>query len=113
MLSSFTRPSQGRVHTDQENSPFATPYTALLSSPIAARRRSLEELRRPAADLDYDVTPGLDSKIDEDRYDEVDEQAQEHEDDEDDALDEDMDEDGDEGGTPLLPIFSAAHLGNT
>lgn len=73
----------------------------------------MEELRRPAADLDYDITPGLDSKIDEDPYDEVDQQEQEQEDEEDDVLDEDIDEDGDEEVTPLLPIFSAAHLGNT
>lgn len=71
--------------------------------------------RQPVVDFDHDVTPGTDRKIDED-YDEGLVDGQEQEQDEDEGPDEDedgdIDEDGDEEGTPLLPIFSAAHLGN-
>lgn len=98
MLSSFKR---GRGRPRGERSPFSSPYTALLSSPVAARRGSLEERRRPAADFNADVSPARDTKVDEHE----DEEELEEED------EEDEDEDGEGDTTPLLPIFSAAHLG--
>lgn len=102
MFSSFTSLSKGRHH--EERSPFASPYTALLSSPIAARRNSLEERRRPAAEFNQDVSPGVTGKIDDDREEEEEGDGEDPED--------ELDEDGDEDMTPLLPIFSAAHLGS-
>lgn len=102
MLSSFTSLGKGRHR--EERSPFSSPYTALLSAPVAARRTSLEERRRPAAEFNQDVSPGVTGKIDEEREEEEEGDGQD--------ADDDLDEDGDEDMTPLLPIFSAAHLGN-
>lgn len=102
MFSSFTSLGKGRHHEDR--SPFVSPHTALLSAPVAARRSSLEERRRPAAEFNQIVSPGVTGKIDEER-------EEEEEGDEQD-LDDGLDEDGDEDFTPLLPIFSAAHLGS-
>ena len=87
----------------RESSPFSSPNSNLHASPIAARRGSLEERRRPAANFDHAIPPAL--------VDRIDEEDQEEED----GVDEDQDEeiDEDEAGelSPLLPIFSAAHLG--
>lgn len=104
MLSSFTSLRKGRHH--RERSPFSSPYTALPSSPVAARRSSFEERRRPAADFNpadfnQDVSPGVTGKTD---------REQEEEEEEDGQDPDDPGEDGDEDMTPLLPIFSAAHL---
>lgn len=120
MLSSWTRLSKSRAPNEQHSSPFSTPHTALLSSSIAARQSSVEGYRPPAVGFDHDIPPGTDSKVDEDQ-DGVDGQEQEWEgenapdedpdEDLDPDMDGDMDEDGDEEVTPLLPIFSAAHLG--
>lgn len=90
----------------KDRSPFSTPYTGLLSSPAAARRSSLEERRRPAADFDHGLLPNMDGKIDGEPQDEEQDQV----DDED--QNEDTGEDGYNDMTPLLPIFSAAHLGS-
>lgn len=100
MLSSFT---WGKGRQREERSPFSSPYTALLPSP-AARRTSLEERRRPAAEFNQDISPARTSKIDEERDEQEEEDGQDP--------DDDLDEDGDEEMTPLLPIFSAAHLGS-
>lgn len=85
-----------------ERSPFSSPYTALLSTPIAARRGSLEERRRPAANFNTDPSPAPENKIDEEEDEDEPEQDEE---------DEELDEDGEGEASPLLPIFSAAHLG--
>ncbi|KAL8861723.1 MAG: hypothetical protein Q9178_001924 [Gyalolechia marmorata] len=101
MLSSLSRfTGKDRQHGDR--SPFSSPFSGRLSSPVAARRSSLEERRRPAAGFNHEVSFGPASPIDE--GDEVV--------DEDVNNDEDEDEDEDGGGetSPLLPIFSAAHL---
>ena len=100
MRSSLSRLTNGRQHG--ERSPFSSPYTALPSSPVAVRRSSLEERRRPAADFDNDTSPGPTNRIDEE--DEEDEDVDHEE-------EEDVDEDGGGEMSPLLPIFSAAHLG--
>ena len=84
----------------RDRSPFSSPYTGLVSSPIAARRGSVEERRRPAGDF-HDVSPAPRNRIDEDVIEEDDEEEE----------DGDLDEDGDGETSPLLPIFSAAHLG--
>ena len=98
MLSNLRR-SKGRSRRDR--SPFSSPHTGLLASPVAARRSSLEERRRPAGDFNHDVSPGTRIAGEEDP----------EEDDEVEEEDEELDEDGDGETTPLLPIFSAAHLG--
>ena len=102
MFSSLT--SLGKGQHRKERSPFSSPYTELLSSPVAARRNSLEERRRPAADFNHDVSPALTGKIDEEHEEEEEGDGQDP--------DDDLDEDGEEEMTPLLPIFSAAHLGS-
>ena len=102
MLSAILRPKRGRPRG--ERSPFSSPSNGLHSSPIAARRNSLEERRRPAADFNNEGSVLEDDRIDEE--DEADnDEAGENQDNE-------TNEDGREETTPLLPIFSAAHLGH-
>ena len=99
--SRFTKSQQSK-----ERSPFSSPNSNLHASPIAARRSSLEERRRPAAYFDHPISPGPTDGIDDQDQDEE-EEEEEEEDNQEEALDED------EAGemSPLLPIFSAAHLG--
>ncbi|KAI9821900.1 MAG: hypothetical protein M1827_002482 [Pycnora praestabilis] len=91
MLSSLLRPKKARPRADR--SPFSSPY-ATESSPGAAGQPTIEARRRPAAD--YNDEAAESGGVNE----------------EDEALDEitEEDEDGDGDATPLLPIFSAAHL---
>lgn len=96
----------GKARQYRDRSPFSSPYTGQLSSPVAARRGSLEERRRPAADF-HDVSPAPRIRIEERAIEEEEEQVEEEEEEE----DVDSDEDGDAETSPLLPIFSAAHLG--
>ncbi|KAL8841174.1 MAG: hypothetical protein Q9170_001028 [Blastenia crenularia] len=103
MLSSIAR-FGGRGRQQADRSPFSSPYSGANSTPIAARRTSLEERRRPAANFDHDLSPAPASRIDEE-----DEDAEEQ-DEQDEEEDEDEDEDGAGETSPLLPIFSAAHL---
>lgn len=100
MLANSSRLS--KVQQGRESSPFSSPNSNLHASPIAARRGTLEERRRPAAYFDHGISPGL--------ADDIDEQDQEEEDREEDR-DEEIDEDAPGELSPLLPIFSAAHLG--
>lgn len=99
MLSSSRR-TIGRSRRDR--SPFSSPRTGLLASPLGARRNSLEERRRPAGGFNHEASPAPRTAIEEEVL---------EENDEDDDEDEEEDEDGDAETTPLLPIFSAAHLG--
>lgn len=103
MLSSLSRLT-GKDHHHGERSPFSSPFSGRLSTPVAARRSSLEERRRPAY-FNRQVSPSPASPIGE--------EDDENDDDGDDNNDEDLDADEDGGGetSPLLPIFSAAHLG--
>ena len=94
----LTKAQQGR-----DSSPFSSPNSNLHASPIAARRGSLEERRRPAANFHNAVPPGL--------IEENDDEDQEEEDQEEDDQEEEMDEDEAGELSPLLPIFSAAQLG--
>lgn len=94
----LTKAPRGR-----QSSPFSSPNSNLHASPIAARRGSLEERRRPAANFDHATSPGFAERINE--------EAQEEEDGEDEDQEEELDEDEAGELSPLLPIFSAAHLG--
>ena len=101
MLSS-SRKFRGRSRRDR--SPFSSPRTGLLASPLGARRSSLEERRRPAGGFNHEGSFAPKIKIEEEGPEEEEEEEVEDE-------DEELDEDGDAETTPLLPIFSAAHLG--
>lgn len=63
-------------------------------------RSSFGERRRPLSDFGHDVLPSPDGKT-----------GLEEEQGDQDDLGEEIDEDGGEEMEPLLPIFSAAHLG--
>ena len=106
MLSSLSRITKRRHGGRSDRSPFSSPFSGLLSSPIAARRGSLEERRRPAADFDQDASSDHHIEVDEEPEpdEEADEDAEEQEE-EDEGIGEDNED------SPLLPIFSAAHLG--
>jgi hypothetical protein len=96
MLSSLLRPKKGRRRV--EHSPFSSHY-ADQSSPLLARN---ERVRHATADF-------TETEFDEDNTeDEEDEEDQEEDHEE---IEVDDDEDGHDE-TPLLPIFSAAHLGS-
>lgn len=91
-----------KTRRGRESSPFSSPNSNLHASPVAARRGSLEERRRPAANFDHGIPSGLADRIDEEDQEEEDGEEEDHEE----ATGED------EPGelSPLLPIFSAAHL---
>jgi len=84
----------------KNSSPFSSPYSNLRASPVAARRSSLEERRRPAAKYDSDISPDRIERIEED-------ESQDDEEEPEETINED-----DHGElSPLLPIFSAEQLG--
>ena len=83
---------------------FSSPESNVQASPIAAQRSSLEERRRPAAKFDHAITPGTDRIEEEDLEDDAGEGEEEE-------LYEYHGEDDAGELSPLLPIFSAAHLG--
>lgn len=102
MLSSLLRPKKGRKRVEQ-HSPFSSQY-ADQSSPILARNQR-RETRHATADF---TETELDDENTEDEDEEEEEDMELGQDEED--IEGDDDEDGDED-IPLLPIFSAAHLG--
>lgn len=69
---------------------------------ISARRSSFGERRRPLPDFGHEVLQGPDGKT-----------GPEEEQGEQEDLGEEIDEDRDEEMEPLLPIFSADHLGSS
>jgi len=99
MFSSWRR-SKGRSRRNR--SPYSSPRTGLPASPVATRRGLLEERRRPSRNFNYAASPAPVLTIEEEGPEEDDEVEDEEE---------EMDEDGGAETTPLLPIFSAAHLG--
>ena len=99
-MKSFLSPTRGREYRDR--SPFSSPYSNLLASPIAARRSSLEERRRPAARFKQQSSPQPTTNREGPSEDEEETIEEEQEDEEDDHAGE---------LSPLLPIFSAEHLG--
>ena len=96
--SRLSKPQRGR-----ERSPFSSPTSNLHASPIAARRGSLEERRRPAANFGLVISPPPADRIDD--------EDQEEDNGEEEDQEEELDEDDAGELSPLLPIFSAAHLG--
>jgi hypothetical protein len=87
MLSSLLRPKKARPHVE-EHSPFASPYPE----------------RRNAADWTED--DGEDENTEDE--DDLEEGEDEEDSDNEEVIEE---EDGEDEDTPLLPLFSAAHLG--
>ncbi|KAI9649647.1 hypothetical protein NHQ30_002228 [Ciborinia camelliae] len=100
MLSSLLRPKKTRRRVQEIHSPFSSQYVDR-SSPVAARRERLP--RHASADF-------TETEIEEDTEEEI--AVGNDGEDEDEGSDEEEleEEDGDED-QPLLPIFSAAHLG--
>ena len=88
----------------KEQSFFSSPDSHVQASPIAARRSSLEERRRPAAKFEHVISPGPEP---------IEEANQEEDGEEGEGEEFYLDNREDEAGelSPLLPIFSAAHLG--
>jgi hypothetical protein len=103
MLSSLLRPKRSRR---VEHSPFSSRFDEQ-SSPIVERRK---RLNARYASADFTETDQDDEETEEDEDEEEEEEGDEDGDELDEDDDDDDDEDGDED-TPLLPIFSAAHLG--
>lgn len=101
MLPNFSRFS--RTQPGAERSPFSSPNSNIHPSPIAARRSSLEERRRPAAKFDHARSPTPTNGADD--------QDREEENGDEEDQEEELDEDEAGELSPLLPIFSAAHLG--
>lgn len=101
MFPNFSRFSKTQPVGDR--SPFSSPNSNLHPSPIAARRSSLEERRRPAAKFDHprSITPTNGA----------DDQDQDEENGDEEDQEEELEEDEAGELSPLLPIFSAAHLG--
>lgn len=98
MLSSLLRPRKARQRV-QEHSPFSSPYPGPdTESPSYARQE--RQVRHATAD--WTETEAEDDITEDEEGDVGQEEDIEGE--------EESDEDGDED-TPLLPIFSAAHLG--
>ena len=93
-------PRRSKGLANEERSPFSSPNSNLHASPIAARRSSLEERRRPAGKFEHVVSPKAPGRIEE-----------EYEEEEEDEESEDLGEDDAGELSPLLPIFSAAQLG--
>ena len=103
---------RSRALRRSERSPFSSPNSNLLASPIAARRSSLEERRRPAAKFGEGTSPGpaVSEPIEEEEEEDGGEAPDEGDTQE--VVEEGEDEEDDHGElSPLLPIFSAAHLG--
>ena len=88
----------------KERSFLSSPDSNVQASPIAARRSSLEERRRPAAKFEHVISPGPDR---------IDEGDQEEDGEEGEGGEFYADNGEDDAGelSPLLPIFSAVHLG--
>ena len=88
----------------RQRSIFSSPGSNVQASPIAARRSSLEERRRPAAKFEHVISPGTDR---------IEEGDEEEDGEEGEGGEFYADNREDEAGelSPLLPIFSAAHLG--
>lgn len=103
---SFSIPRAPKNRRRRDRSPFSSTYTPTTVSPEIAR--TINRHRRRHSPSPHDGTSGADEAETEEDLDEEEVEDDEDEVDEDDAGDED--EDGLDDTTPLLPIFSAAHL---
>lgn len=94
--------SSNRARDRLNVAPMATPENEIAASPLAARRTSLEERRRPAAKFGKGLSPltGVRDRASSDHEAQIDED-----------YDSEADEDDPGERSPLLPIFSAEHLG--
>ena len=117
MLSYLFGSSRPRRKSNRENwSPFASPFNTI-RSPVGARRAQTNARRRIAADYDEsdgeeeDRASGERERLLHHDADDYDEDEDEEEYDEQVEGEDEDDEDGHGDTTPLLPIFSAAHLG--
>lgn len=103
MLSSLLRIKKGRKRV-AEHSPFSSPYTPLVTPTDRRRRRG--GTRQTAADSTQSEDDAEESEEDDEGGEHGGDGPEEEE-----REGEDEGEDGHGQGTPLLPIFSAAHLG--
>lgn len=101
MLSSLLRPKKGRNRVEQ-HSPFSSQYNDQ-SSPIVERRKRLDA-RHASADF-------TETDLDDENTDEEDEEEEVEQEEAEDADDDGEDDEDGHEDIPLLPIFSAAHLG--
>jgi Ion transport protein len=101
MLSNMLRTSTNRRRV--EHSPFSSAYAGEDSSPIAARHQRLEARRQDSGETQSDYEGARENSY----------FTRQHEVDIDEVDEAEDGDDGDEDGeeAPLLPIFSAAHLG--
>ena len=111
MLSSLLSRSRTRTPHRRDRSPFSSPFTTT-ASPVATRRTLVNQRRRPATVYDTGDDPNNDGNSSEDAEEDY-EDGQGEDRDEDEVENEDAEEEAEDGAgetTPLLPIFSAAHL---
>lgn len=108
MLSSLLHSRSFRRDRQRDHSPFSSPFTRT-SSPLATRRGEISERRRPAARYNDDLSGGEEYEEEEEEVSDANILQENLEEDLEDL--EDVDSDGLGDATPLLPIFSAAHLG--
>lgn len=102
MATTLTRLVKGERRRD--SSSFSSPYSNLHASPIAARRSSVEERRRPAARYNPGISPDPTERTGQ-------EGSQDAEVEDEDEQEESISDDAHGELSPLLPIFSAEHLG--
>jgi hypothetical protein len=102
MWASLLRPKKRRLGADR--SPFSSPLTGVDSSPVVAKDSRMQRRRRASAEFPDEADDGGDDAP------EIEVDSPSEEDQEEDP-EEDENEDGLGEQTPLLPIFSAAHLG--
>lgn len=100
MLSSLLRPKKARRRPQEIHSPFSSLY---VDRPSTAAARGERLPRHASADF-------TETEIEEDTEEEIAQQNDGGDEDEGSNIDEVEEEDGDED-QPLLPLFSAAHLG--
>ncbi|EXJ84614.1 hypothetical protein A1O3_05284 [Capronia epimyces CBS 606.96] len=105
MFSSLRRPARSRPHRD--SSPRSSSYGPTSRSPDAAHNNTQTHQKRPGR-MEADNT--IYEEAEQESGDEEEDYFPEEEEDEEEEHQGDSDEDGPDDTTPLLPIFSAAHL---
>jgi hypothetical protein len=99
-----------RTPHPRDRSPFSSPFTATIS-PVVTRSNLENKRHRPAAD--YDPSEDSDNNGDSSQDSEENEEDEEEVDRDENAEEGDVEEEDEDGAgetSPLLPIFSAAHL---
>ncbi|KAI9679403.1 MAG: hypothetical protein M1817_005425 [Caeruleum heppii] len=112
MLSSFLHPNTKR--RPKQTSPFSSPFTLEEASPLIARRTRAVQQRQPARVYNEGDSTAPDNDYDDEDEDNDGDAPQlvlnDDDDQDNDEAEDDEDEDEDADLSPLLPIFSAAHL---